>query len=107
MGIVLPYGRPQRVDASVASDKNATVGLDLVKEVSSTRLGRSEVPVAYVINRLTVELFRPRACQVACTQTRLDMSHRDLQIKRRQGSRKGCRCVAMDKNSVGTFTLSG
>ena len=64
VGVTLAHGGAQGVDAGVASDPDLGLGLALAEQVLLARLRRGEVVLAHDVDRLAVELLRPRAVDV-------------------------------------------
>lgn len=105
MGVALPHGRPQRIDAGVAGGEDAPVGLGLVEEVLPGGLGGREVPPADDVDGLAIELLGPGTIEVSGAQPRLDVPHRDLEVERRQRRRERRSGVAVDEHRVGALLL--
>ena len=105
VGVALAHRRAQRVDAGVAGNPDAALGLALVQQVPLAGLRRREVPVSDQVNCLSVELLRPGAVKVVRAQTGLNVTNRDLQVEARQRSCEGGRRISVHEHRVGPFGL--
>ena len=103
--VVVPHRVAQGVDAGVAGDEDALVGLRLVEEVLPGGLRGGEVPTRHDVHRLAVELLGPGAVEVPGPEARLDMPHGDLEVERRQRRREGRGGVAVYEHDVGALLL--
>ena len=79
--------------------------LSAVEQVPPARLRGSEVPLGDHVHRLAVELLRPGAVEVPRAKARLDVTHGDLEVERRERRREGRGGVAVDEHDVGALFL--
>ena len=98
--IVVAHGSFKRVDGGVAGDVDRAFVLALADKVLLRQFGRREVILTYDADRLPVEFFGVRAVNVVCTQSRLDVTDRNLEIEARERGYECCRGVAVNENDV-------
>lgn len=103
--VALAHRGGKRVDAGVAGHPDAVGGFALIQQVLLTRLRGREVVPGDDVDRLSVELLRPGAVDVARAQARLDVTDRDLQVEARQRGGEARRGVAVDEDHVGALIL--
>lgn len=105
VGVPLAHGGAQGVDTGVSGDPDLGLQLALVQQVLLTGLRGCEVELAHDVDRLAVELLRPRAVDVVRAQAGLHMAHGDLQVEARERRSEAGRGVAVDQDDVGPLVL--